>query len=124
MALTDKQRRYRIGGATILFCDGWTEIELNSGSKLSIPWTEQPGQAEEAARLGYASAVDLNRDHDACHVLAAYTLGLPDSGPLQFAAGGAKDPHWYLEEQIVFAIQAYIAAKGWTVERLLERFAV
>jgi hypothetical protein len=103
--------------------DGWTEIELNSGAKLSIPWTEQPGQDEEANKLGYASPVEMNRDHDACHVLAAHMLGLPDSGPLTYAAGGPKDPHWYLEEQVVFSIQAYIAAKGWTVARLLLRFA-
>jgi len=115
---------YRIGGATIAFKQGWTEIKLNSGAELSIPWTEQPGQAEEAAKLGYRSARDLNRDHDTIHVLVADLLTLPDSGPLTYAAGGAKDPHWYLEENIVFAIQAYLAAKGWTVERLLERYAV
>jgi len=115
---------YRIGGVTIAFKQGWTEIALNSGAQLSIPWTEQPGQAEEAAKLGYASAVEMNRDHDACHVLVAHMLGLPDSGPLSYVAGAPIDPHWYLEEQIVFAIQTYIAAKGWTVECLLERFAV
>jgi len=112
---------YRIGNATIAFKQGWTEITLNSGAELSIPWTEQPGQAEEAAKLGYASAVDLNRDHDAVHVLVAHMLGLPDSGPLSYAAGGPIDPHWYLEEAIVFAVQRYIAAKGWTAETILHQ---
>ena len=113
---------YRIGNATIAFNDGWTQFQLNSGAHLSVPWIEKPGDAEQAAKVGYASAVDLNRHHDPIHVLVADMLTLPDSGPLTCGAGGPKDPHWHLEESIVFAVQAYLAAKGWDVERLLERY--
>lgn len=113
---------YRVGAATILFKEGWTEITLNSGAFLSVPWTASAADKKLARDLGYSSPELMNKDHDPLHVLVAHTLGLGDSGPLSYATGQPIHPMWYLEESIVLEYQRWLAVSSTPIETILEPY--
>lgn len=79
---------------------------------------QQPGQsfsdhqAETAAWMGYATADDMNADHDALHAAMCKWLGVPSHSLLQ-AAGEPHDAHLaWIEENAVLHLQRFMRQIG------------
>lgn len=103
----------RLGPVSIEIGTGWTVTRLPNGREVWADHAEQPGQAETAARCGYESAGDLNREHDLAHSLLAYWLGL-DASPTLLDVSLAR-PRALIhdaEEAAVLAVQTFARAVG------------
>ena len=110
--------RKTLGDVTVDMGDAYTVTTFPDGLQLVAMHSEQPGQAETAARLGYPNADAMNREHDAFHSLLAHWLGLPCSPTLHAAASGRRYPHWREEEDAVLAVQRFALAAGIDITRL------
>lgn len=103
----------KLGSVTVETFDDYTVTRFADGLEVHAHHAEQPGQADTAARLGYAEAFAMNKEHDLAHALLAYWLGLPHSPTLRDVAEGkpANDLH-YLEEEAVMALCRFSNAVG------------
>lgn len=80
---------------------------------------DQQGQDATARDLGYASVEAMNMDHDVCHSVLAFWLGLSCSPTLYARARGTTvAPFWQEEEAAVLAIQRLTQALGLDVRAI------
>jgi hypothetical protein len=103
---------FHFGEVTVEIADGLTVTRLPDGGIVPAEHREQPGQAELAQDLGYATAEEMNRQHDLLHSLLSHMLGLPASPTLQGVGNMRFCPYWREEENAVFAIAAYANVAG------------
>jgi len=101
-----------LGQTTVVVTRNTTTTYFADSTALTAVHDEQPGQAERAAQLGYATAEDMNREHDLAHSLLAHWLGLDYSPTLFAVAHGQTSPLWEAEESAVLAIQRFARAAG------------
>lgn len=99
------------GTVTVEIYLGYTVTRFDDGKEVVGLHAEQPGQADTAARTGFASVVEMNVEHDMMHSRLAYMLGLPHSPALWDVAHGVPATALHdLEEDAVLAVQAYARA--------------
>lgn len=102
-----------LAGAVIeLHPDGLTVTRYPDGTVDARPQSDETYSARAQA-LGYGSdTLAMSRDHEICHSLLAFWLGLPHSPTLMGVARGEHWPHWQAEEAAILAVQRYARAAG------------
>lgn len=116
-------RTYRIGDVEVTRGPSWTVSRFPDGREVHAHGDGSEFQSACAESLGYDTAAEMNRDHDAVHHLLAVTAGKPYSPTLRGVAEGQYVPREVsdAEERIVMLVQR-ISQVG--LAEVLEDFAV
>lgn len=114
---------YHFGEVTVEIDDGLTVTRLPDGGIVPAEHREQPGQAELAQDLGYATAEEMNREHDMLHSLLSHMLGLPASPTLQGVGNMRFCPYWREEEAAVFALTRFAKLAGVDLVEVARRYS-
>ena len=120
-----KQETFRFGETTVTadYENRATMTRLPDGGLVPADHREQPGQSDLAAELGYASAEEMNREHDAIHSLLSHLLGLDASPTLKGVASAKFYKHWREEEAAVFAVCRWANAHGIDLMEVARRWS-